>query len=70
VDVVVNVDRAGNLSETKWLKGSGNANWDQTVKDVFKTVSNIGRPPPTNFPANVVIRFDVQEEEMEPVLNQ
>jgi hypothetical protein len=27
------------------------------------------RPPPTNFPPDVVIRFDVQEE-TEPVLTQ
>jgi len=70
VEVAVNVDKAGNISETKWLKGSGDAKWDQTVKDVFKAVSNIGRPPPTNFPPNVTIRFDVQTEEMEPALNQ
>jgi hypothetical protein len=70
VEVAVNVDKAGNISETKWLKGSGDAKWDQTVKDVFKAVSNIGRPPPTNFPPDVVVRFDVQTEEMEPALNQ
>ncbi len=70
VEVAVNVDRTGNISQAQWLKGSGNVKWDQTVKDVFKAVSNIGRPPPTNFPPNVTIRFDVQEEEMEPVLNQ
>ena len=68
-EVAVNVDKAGNLSQTHWLKGSGNANWDQTVKDVFAQVSNIGRPPPTNFPPTVTIRFDVQEE-TEPVMTQ
>jgi hypothetical protein len=30
-------------------------------------VKNIDRPPPTNFPARVTIRFDVQEE-TEPIL--
>ena len=68
-EVSVNVDKAGNLSRTQWLKGSGNVNWDQTVKDVFKAVSNIGKPPPTNFPPTVTIRFDVQEE-AEPVMTQ
>ena len=65
-EVSVNVDRRGNLSQTQWLKGSGDARWDQTVKDVFKIVTNIDRRPPTNFPDHVTIRFDVQEA-TEPV---
>jgi hypothetical protein len=69
VDVAVNVDKAGNLNETKWLKGSGDAKWDASVKEVFKIVSSIDRRPPTNFPPNVIIRFDVQEE-TEPVMTQ
>ncbi|HEV2691381.1 MAG TPA: TonB C-terminal domain-containing protein [Verrucomicrobiae bacterium] len=66
-EVKVNVDPQGKLSQSQWLKGSGDAKWDQTVKDVFKTVSQIDRRPPTNFPDHVTIRFDVQEE-TEPVL--
>jgi len=63
----VNVDPQGNLRQTQWLKGSGDAQWDQSVKNVFKLVQQIDRRPPTNFPPNVTIRFDVQEE-TEPVL--
>jgi hypothetical protein len=66
-EVQVNVDPQGKLGQTQWLKGSGDAKWDQTVKDVFKTVTTIDRKPPTNFPDHVTIRFDVQEE-TEPVL--
>jgi hypothetical protein len=66
-EVAVNVDKQGNLSQTKWLKGSGDAQWDASVKNVFKLVQSIDRRPPTNFPPNVTIRFDVQEE-TEPVL--
>src|ERR1035437_5746594 len=66
-EVAVNVDSQGNLSQSKWLKGSGDVRWDQSVKNVFKLVQNIDRRPPTNFPPNVTIRFDVQEE-TEPVL--
>jgi TonB family protein len=65
--VQVNVDPQGNLNNVAWVKGSGDAKWDQTVKDVFKTITQINRPPPTNFPDHVTIRFDV-EEETEPVL--
>ncbi len=67
VEVSVNVDQEGNLSHIAWQKGSGDAKWDQTVKDVFKTVTSIDRHPPTNFPPQVVIRFDVQEE-TEPLM--
>jgi hypothetical protein len=66
-EVQVNVDKQGNLSPTQWLKGSGDAKWDQSVKNVFKAVPAIDRRPPTNFPPVVTIRFDVQEE-TEPVL--
>ena len=61
-DVRVAVGKNGTIKELKWLKGSGNAKWDQSVKDVFKAVNTIDRPPPTNFPSVVVVRFDVAEE--------
>ena len=66
-EVAVNVDKQGNIQQKQWLKGSGDARWDASVKQVFKLVSQIDRRPPTNFPPNVTIRFDVQEE-TEPVL--
>jgi len=68
-EVSVEVDPAGRLSHMVWQKGSGNAQWDQSVKDVFKSVQTIDRRPPTNFPSQVTIRFDVQEE-TEPVISQ
>ena len=68
-EVRVSVDKAGNLSNVVWQKGSGNEKWDQSVKDVFKVVQNIDRHPPTNFPPQVIIRFDV-EQETEPVITQ
>ena len=66
-EVQVNVDKDGAIGNPVWEKGSGNAKWDQSVKDVFKEVTMIDRRPPTNFPPMVTIRFDVQEE-TEPVL--
>jgi len=65
-EVKLNVDAQGNLSQPKWLKGSGDAKWDQSVRDVLKQVTTIGRRPPTNFPPAITIRFDVQEE-TEPI---
>jgi outer membrane biosynthesis protein TonB len=66
-EVVVSVDRQGNIENPTWLKGSGDEKWDATVKQVFNAVKSFDRPPPTNFPPRVTIRFDVQEE-TEPVL--
>ncbi len=65
-EVSVDVDKQGNLSDAKWLKGSGNNRWDQSVRDVLQQVTQIDRRPPTNFPPNVIIRFEV-EEETQPV---
>ena len=65
-EVSVHVNKQGDLSQPVWLKGSGNAKWDASVKKVFQEVTSIGRPPPTNFPPQVTIRFDTVEE-TEPV---
>jgi hypothetical protein len=66
-EVGVTVDKQGGISHPVWQKGSGDAQWDDSVKAVFKAVPQIDRRPPTNFPPNVTIRFDVQEQ-TEPVL--
>jgi hypothetical protein len=66
-EVEVSVGRQGQISNPTWLKGSGDTKWDETVNQVFYVLKSIDRPPPTNFPSRVTIRFDVQEE-TEPVL--
>jgi TonB family protein len=66
-DVEISVDRDGHIGDVTWQKGSGDEKWDETVRQVFEVVQSIDRPPPTNFPLRVTIRFDVQEE-TEPVL--
>ena len=68
VEVAVAVNKQGLMSAPAWQKGSGNSKWDDSVKQVFSIVKSFDRPPPTNFPASVVIRFDVQSEATEPVL--
>jgi outer membrane biosynthesis protein TonB len=67
VKVQVNVDKKGDLDKPVWIENSGNKKWDDSVKEVFQAVKNIGRPPPTNFPPQVTIRFDTVEE-TEPLL--
>jgi outer membrane biosynthesis protein TonB len=66
-EVAVSVNQEGHIENSTWLKGSGDAKWDATVKQVFNAVKSFDRPPPTNFPPSVTIRFDVQEQ-TEPVL--
>jgi hypothetical protein len=61
-EVQVSVDRDGNISDPQWEKGSGNAAWDQSVRKAIAAVTSMDRPPPTNFPPQVTVRFDVQEE--------
>lgn len=67
-EVEVAVDRAGNITSPKWQKSSGNTVWDDSVRKAIAATTSINRPPPTNFPARVTIRFDVQSEATEPIL--
>ena len=66
-EVEVTVDPKGQISDPILEKGSGNKLWDDSVRQVFKMVTHMDRPPPTNFPSHVTVRFDVQEE-TEPLL--
>jgi hypothetical protein len=67
-EVEVSVDHAGNISSLKWQKGSGNSVWDDSVRAAIAATTSMTRPPPTNFPARVTVRFDVQSEATEPIL--
>jgi hypothetical protein len=67
-EIEVAVDRTGKISEPQWKKGSGNATWDDTVRQAIAATTSMTRPPPTNFPPRVTIRFDVQSEATEPIL--
>jgi protein TonB len=68
VEVEVAVDPAGNLSRPKWQKSSGDKRWDDTVRQAIAATTSLNRPPPTNFPPRVVVRFDVQSDATEPLL--
>ncbi len=66
-EVEVTVDRTGKISNPKWQKGSGDARWDDSVRQAVALTTSMTRPPPTNFPTRVTVRFDVQSEATEPV---
>ena len=65
-EVEVSVGRDGKIGDPAWQKGSGNSRWDDSVRAAIAAVTNMDRPPPTNFPPRIIIRFDVQDE-TEPV---
>ena len=67
-EIEVAVDRAGKISDPQWKKGSGNSVWDDTVRQAIAATTSMTRPPPTNFPPRVTVRFDVQSEATEPML--
>jgi periplasmic protein TonB len=50
----------GQVLRTNWKKGSGHDAWDNSVKRVVAQTKSIGRKPPKGFPAEVLVRFDVQ----------
>ena len=66
-EVTISVGRDGQLSHPVWEKESGNQIWDDSVRRALEAVTHMDRPPPTNFPSRVTVRFDVQEE-TEPIL--
>jgi outer membrane biosynthesis protein TonB len=68
VEMSMSVGKDGQLGAPVVQKSSGNEKWDDSVKQVFNLVKNFDRPPPTNFPPVVTIRFDVQLEDVESVL--
>ena len=65
-EVDITVSRAGEISNPVWRKSSGDPKWDDSVRQAIAAVKELGRPPPTNFPSQVLVRFDVQDE-TEPI---
>jgi TonB family protein len=61
-EVQVSVSPDGQISNAQWEKGSGNTTWDDSVRKAIAAVKSMDRPPPTNFPPAITIRFDVQEQ--------
>jgi len=66
-EVEVSIDRAGQISNPEWKKGSGNTRWDDSVRRAVAATRSLDRPPPTNFPPRVLVRFDVQDT-TEPII--
>ncbi len=65
-EVDVTIDPGGKVTGVEWRKGSGDNRWDESVRQALKQTAAINRPPPKNFPARVLVRFDTQFES-EPI---
>jgi hypothetical protein len=59
-EVEVAVDKAGEITSPVWKKSSGQKQWDDSVRLAIASTGRLSRPPPTNFPSRVVVRFDVE----------
>lgn len=66
-EVQVNISRDGKISNPQWLKKSGDTRWDNSVRQALAAVTSMEHSPPTNFPSQVIIRFDVATEQAESV---
>ncbi|MGP8198391.1 MAG: TonB C-terminal domain-containing protein [Limisphaerales bacterium] len=59
-EVEVAVNKAGEITSPVWKKSSGQKQWDDSVRMAIASTGRLSRPPPTNFPSRVVVRFDVE----------
>jgi hypothetical protein len=59
-EVQLSVDSDGNITRSRWISGSGDQRWDDSVKEALAQVKSISRPPPKGFPVSFVVRFDVE----------
>jgi TonB family protein len=64
-EVELSVDGEGNVTGSRWLKGSGDARWDKSVKEAVTATKAISRPPPKGFPGAFIARFDVETSRVE-----
>ncbi len=68
-EVELSVDHDGNVSLARWVKGSGNKRWDDSVKAAIAATRSISRSPPKAFPPTFLTRFDVESLRTEDVIH-
>ena len=68
-EVEMTVDSSGKILGYRWLSGSGNERWDNSVKSVLSQFKSINRPPPKGFPEKFTVRFDVESLKTESLLS-
>ena len=64
----LDVDAAGKVQAYRWVSGSGNNRWDDSVKAALASTKTIGQRPPKGFPQKFTVRFDVETQAAEEVM--
>lgn len=68
-EVELSIDKEGNVTGSRWVKGSGDLRWDNSVKAAVAATKVISRAPPKGFPASFLTRFDVESQRTEEVIH-
>lgn len=68
VDVEIEIGPTGNLADWRWVSGSGDQRWDESVKQAIAQTKVFSRPPPKGFPGKVLVRFDVEVAESDSAI--
>ena len=58
-EVEIQVDGSGRIIGSEWKRGSGDPQWDESVRKAIASTASLDRPPPRNFPGKLLVRFDV-----------
>jgi outer membrane biosynthesis protein TonB len=66
-EVELEMDRSGKIASTRWIRGSGDTRWDNSVKTVLAETKTVGKAPPKGFPEKFTVRFDVESLRTEPI---
>jgi TonB family protein len=66
-EVELSVEPTGKVSSYRWLSGSGEKRWDDSVKAALAQTKALARPPPKGFPEKFTVRFDVESQRTETV---
>jgi TonB family protein len=67
-EVELSVDSDGRATGYRWINGSGNPTWDNSVKDVLNKTKSFSAPPPNGFPGKFNVRFDVDNTRTEDAI--
>jgi TonB family protein len=63
VEVELSVNPEGKVEGYRWLRGSGDRRWDDSVRAALAQATTIGGRPPKGFPSVFTVRFDVDAPE-------
>jgi len=67
-EIELTVEADGTVAGSRWIKGSGDERWDNSVKAVIAQTKVISRATPKGFPSKFVVRFDVETSKTEDVM--